>query len=111
MQRSRTMQVNRRITSAVGLTLTAALALAACSGGGDDGDGGEASGPITFWTPHVQPERMAAQQDIADEFTEETGIEVEVVAMAGADQEIGRASCRERVEGGGGAGEAREKSE
>src|SRR5690625_5906130 len=78
MQRSRTMQVNRRITSAVGLTLTAALALAACSGGGDDGDGGEASGPITFWTPHVQPERMAAQQDIADEFTEETGIEVEV---------------------------------
>lgn len=81
------MQVNRRITSAVGLTLTAALALAACSGGGDDGDGGEASGPITFWTPHVQPERMAAQQDIADEFTEETGIEVEVVAMAGADQD------------------------
>ncbi|HLS14188.1 MAG TPA: extracellular solute-binding protein [Beutenbergiaceae bacterium] len=81
------MQVNRRITAAVGLTLAAALALAACSGGGDDGDGGDASGPITFWTPHVQPERMAAQQDIADEFTEETGIEVEVVAMAGADQD------------------------
>src|SRR5690625_7265382 len=94
MQRSRTMQVNRRITAAVGLTLAAALALAACSGGGDDGDGGDASGPITFWTPHVQPERMAAQQDIADEFTEETGIEVEVVAMA----ELGRAACRDGVE-------------
>src|SRR5699024_3559167 len=88
MQRSRTMQVHRRITGTVALAASAALALAACSGGGEEGgDGGEASGPITFWTPHVQPDRMAAQQEIAAAFTEESGVEVEVVAMAGADQD------------------------
>lgn len=82
------MQVNRKITATMGLALAATLALAACSGGGEGDDNGDgASGPITFWTPHVQPERMAAQQEVADEFTEETGIEVEVVAMAGADQD------------------------
>lgn len=86
------MQVNRRMVAPVAITLASALALAACSGGGEEGgdgngDGGEASGPITFWTPHVQPERMAAQQEIAQKFTDETGIEVEVVAMAGADQD------------------------
>src|SRR5690625_6679914 len=105
MQRSRTMQVNRRITAAVGLTLAAALALAACSGGGDDGDGGDASGPITFWTPHVQPERMAAQQGIADEVTEATGSGGEGGAVAGGDPDqglgSGAASGDGRAAGGG----------
>lgn len=85
------MSFDRRITRTAAVALAAALALAACSGGDggndDGGDGGEASGPITFWTPHVQPDRMAAQQEVAAAFTEETGIEVEVVAMAGADQD------------------------
>ncbi len=80
------MKVDRRIVGGVAVTLASALALAACSGGGDS-DGGDGSGPITFWTPHVQPDRMAAQQEVAAAFTEETGIEVEVVAMAGADQD------------------------
>ena len=80
------MKVDRRITSTVAVTVAAALGLAACSGGGENGDGDD-SGPITFWTPHVQPERMAAQEEVAAAFTEETGIEVEIVAMAGADQD------------------------
>lgn len=96
------MRSPRRRTGAVALALAAAMTIAACSGGdggsGDDspdstassaegGDDGAASGSITFWTPHVQPERMAAQQEIASRFTAQTGIEVEVVAMAGADQD------------------------
>ncbi|SEE65421.1 ABC transporter substrate-binding protein [Ruania alba] len=77
-----------RLTGTAAAALASCLALAACSGGGDGGtDGGDAAdGPVTFWTPHVQPDRMAAQQEVAAQFTDETGIEVEVVAMAGADQ-------------------------
>ncbi|WP_420111993.1 ABC transporter substrate-binding protein [Pseudactinotalea sp.] len=83
------MRHDRRIASTAAVTLACALTVAACSGGdgGESGTGGDTSGPITFWTPHVQPERMAAQQEIAEQFTAETGIEVEVVAMAGADQD------------------------
>jgi len=90
------MKLDRRITSTAAVTLAFVLTVAACSGGGggggessggDAGTGGEPTGSVTFWTPHVQPERMAAQQAIADQFTAETGIEVEVVAMAGADQD------------------------
>ena len=80
------MKVDRRIIGGVAVTLASALALAACSDGGDGG-GGDDSGPITFWTPHVQPDRMAAQEEVAAAFTEESGIEVEIVAMAGADQD------------------------
>ncbi|MCK0116802.1 extracellular solute-binding protein [Isoptericola sp. S6320L] len=69
----------------------AAVGVAAgCSGSGD-GDGGEgASGDdqtVTFWTPQTTPERLAAQEKIAEAFTAESGIEVEVVPMAGADQD------------------------
>ncbi|QOR70324.1 extracellular solute-binding protein [Ruania alkalisoli] len=79
-----------RLTGTAAAALASCLALAACSGGGDGNgtdDGDAADSAITFWTPHVQPDRMAAQQEIAAEFTAESGIEVEVVAMAGADQD------------------------
>jgi len=61
--------------------------LAGCSAGTDDtgseGDGGS----VVFWTPQATPERLAAQEAVAAAFTEETGIEVEVVPMAAADQD------------------------
>ncbi|GAA5205241.1 ABC transporter substrate-binding protein [Microbacterium kyungheense] len=64
--------------------------LAGCSAGTPDTDDtgtGEASGSVVFWTPQTTPDRLAAQEAVAAAFTEETGIEVEVVPMAGADQD------------------------
>ena len=76
--------MHRRIRSSavvVALTATAAL-LAACGAPAE-----EQAEAITFWTPQSTPERVAAQEAVAAQFTEETGIEVEVVPMAAADQD------------------------
>lgn len=103
------MRIIRKYADVSAVALAAVLTLAACGGGAtDDGDtppdgtdasdtemsdmdateGPEAaSGTVTFWTPHVQPERIAQQEEIAAAFTAQTGIEVEIVAMAGADQD------------------------
>jgi len=75
--------VKTRATAAamavVGLT---ALALTGCTSSGDDG-GGEGGGDgITFWLQEDLPDRVAATQEIVDAFTEETGIEVELVSVA-----------------------------
>src|SRR5690625_7500918 len=78
----------RRRRSALVLPVLAvgALELAGCSGG-EDGDGGA----VTYWSQWEQGEPQAEiLQEAIDDFTAETGIEVEV--------EIGRASCRERGE-------------
>lgn len=70
---------------AASIAAVAALALlAGCSGEPDEP---VADQSVTFWTPQTTPERLAAQEEIAAAFTEETGIEVEVVPMAGADQD------------------------
>ncbi len=65
------------------------LVLAACGGetpsasGADDGEGeGDA---LTFWTVEDTQDRIEAQQAIIDRFTDETGIEVELVAIAEGD--------------------------
>jgi multiple sugar transport system substrate-binding protein len=62
---------------AVGVLVAAGDGCAA-DGGADDG--------LTFWTPHVTPDRLARQEATAARFTEATGIAVEVVPMAAADQ-------------------------
>lgn len=67
------------------------LILAACggetptatAGGGGDGDGD--GGALTFWTVEDTQDRIVAQQALIDRFTEETGIEVELVAIAEGD--------------------------
>ncbi|MFD7307867.1 ABC transporter substrate-binding protein [Promicromonospora sp. NPDC059942] len=76
--------MHRRIrpsVAVVALTATAAL-LAACGAPAE-----EQSGSITFWTPQSTPERVAAQEAVAERFTQETGIEVDVVPLAAADQD------------------------
>jgi multiple sugar transport system substrate-binding protein len=74
----------------------AVLGLAAC-GSGDDGNGGGGGGgaeagdeKIVFWTPHTTPQRLAIQEQVAEDFADATGIEVEVVGLdaAGANQAI-----------------------
>ncbi|MGY4718945.1 ABC transporter substrate-binding protein [Naumannella huperziae] len=70
--------------SAVAVAAASVLVLAACSGAG--GDAGE-SDSVTFLTPQTSPERLAAQQAIAAAFEQESGIKVDVVPMAAADQD------------------------
>jgi len=59
--------------------VTAIGSLAACSG--DDG-GGEADGGITVWIQEDLPDRVAATQAIVDDFTADSGVEVELVPVA-----------------------------
>jgi multiple sugar transport system substrate-binding protein len=68
----------RRIRGSVAVVGVTAL-LAAC-GSGDSG-GGEESGPLTVWTLENLPDRVAAQEQIAAAFTEDSGVEVDLVAV------------------------------
>lgn len=81
--------IRRRATRVAGTAAVAALVLAGCSGGGDDGGSGgggeDGAQQLTVWTPHNTPARMAVQEDVAAAFTEETGIEVNVVGLGAAD--------------------------
>ena len=72
----------------------AALALlAGCGSGGSDGSGGsgEEGGPLVVWTLENLPDRLAVQQEIAAAFTEESGVEVELVAID-EDQQLAMAA-------------------
>jgi multiple sugar transport system substrate-binding protein len=65
------------------LAVTSALALAGCSsGGGDGGGGGGGDGSLTIWTIEDVADRVTAQKDMMATFTDETGTEVELVAVA-----------------------------
>lgn len=64
------------VVGAVALTLTGCTSTGDGEGGGDAGDG------ITFWVQEDLPDRVAATEAIVDAFTEESGIEVEVVSVA-----------------------------
>src|SRR5690606_2043272 len=77
------MQRRTRSSAAVALGVTVAAALAACGAPASD----DTADGITFWTPQTTPERVAAQEAVAEQFTQETGIDVEVVPLAAADQD------------------------
>lgn len=72
---------SRRAVAAIATALLAAGTLAAC-GDDDGGDSGDSSKSITVWIEEDLPDRVQATQDIVDAFTEETGIEVDLVAVA-----------------------------
>ncbi|GAA4060893.1 ABC transporter substrate-binding protein [Nonomuraea soli] len=68
-----------RVTAVFSAALLA-LAISAC---GDDGQPGEqADNQITVWTEENLADRIAVQQKIVDEFTQKTGIKVELVGVA-----------------------------
>ena len=54
------------------------------SGAGDGADGG-GDGALTFWSLEDNQDRIEATQAIVDRFSEETGIEVELVAIGEGD--------------------------
>ncbi|MGR3639414.1 ABC transporter substrate-binding protein [Alterinioella nitratireducens] len=59
------------------LLLAAASTLALSAGAGAE--------TIRFWTTEEQPERLAVQEAMAADFTEETGIDVEVIPVTESD--------------------------
>jgi multiple sugar transport system substrate-binding protein len=69
------------------LASLAVIAAFAAGCGGDDDDGGDAASgggsgeTLTVWNNEFQPDRMAATQEILDEFTEKTGIKTKQVAV------------------------------
>jgi multiple sugar transport system substrate-binding protein len=69
------------------LASLAVLAAVAVGCGGDDDEGGDAAGgggsgeTLTVWNNEFQPDRIAATQEILDDFTAETGIETKQVAV------------------------------
>ncbi len=77
--------MSRSIRPAIlGTALVAMMALAAC-GGGDDSGGGDGGGgednSIVVWTGDTIPVRVEQTQAIIDNFTADTGIEVELVGV------------------------------
>lgn len=72
----------RRRGSAALLATTLVAALAACSSDDDSGGGGGDADGIKVWIVEDLPERVAATQEIVDAFTEESGVEVELVPVA-----------------------------
>jgi multiple sugar transport system substrate-binding protein len=68
--------------TAVTLAMLAVIA-AGCGGGSDGTEGGGGEGePIQFWTTLIEPDRVEAQNAIIERFTEQSGIEVELVSVA-----------------------------
>lgn len=65
----------RRIAAAAALAM---LALPACGGG----ESGADADSITVWTTDTLPDRVAATEAIISDFTEATGVEVELVGVA-----------------------------
>ena len=70
----------RRTVAAAG-ALTLACSLAACGGGGSGDEGGDAD-TIKVWIQEDLPDRVKATQAIVDDFTEKTGVKVDLVAVA-----------------------------
>lgn len=62
------------------------LVAAACGGGDGEQSGGSegasAGGSITFWSTENQPDRVALTEELIQRFTEESGIDVELVPVA-----------------------------
>ncbi|MBC2932950.1 ABC transporter substrate-binding protein [Nocardioides sp. zg-1228] len=69
-----------RSRAAAVLATTLVASLAAC--GGDDGDGGGDADALTVWIVEDLPDRVAATQAVVDDFAADSGVDVELVAVA-----------------------------
>jgi len=77
----------RSVVGAVAISSTLALVLGSCSTPQPAASGSSAAvHDIVFWTQETTPDRMTKQVATAAKFTAKTGIKVDVVALAAADQ-------------------------
>jgi multiple sugar transport system substrate-binding protein len=67
---------------AIAGALTLSCTLAACGGDDSSGDGGKDAKSIKVWIQEDLPDRVAATQAIVDKFEDESGVKVELVAVA-----------------------------
>ena len=67
------------------LAAVTAIALLAAGCSGDGGDSADGEGPIKFWTVYDTADRMAKMKPVLAEFTEQTGIEVELTGVSAPD--------------------------
>jgi multiple sugar transport system substrate-binding protein len=70
--------LHRRVR-ALAAALPVAVLVAACGGGGESG---ESDKTLTVWTVEDQAERVEAQKRILADFTQSTGIKINLVAVA-----------------------------
>jgi multiple sugar transport system substrate-binding protein len=75
--------VNTRYAAVLASVAAAAVVAVGCGGDDDEGDaaGGGSGETLTVWNNEFQPDRMAATQEILDEFTQKTGIKTKQVAV------------------------------
>jgi len=76
-----TIHSRRRASAAAVLATVVVASLTAC-GSDDEGGGGGDDNSIKVWIVEDLPDRVAATQAIVDAFTEDSGIDVELVAVA-----------------------------
>jgi multiple sugar transport system substrate-binding protein len=72
--------MTRRMQVAVAVAGVAGL-VAGCGSEGGGGGGGDGDGPLVVWTLENLPDRLEVQEEIAAAFTEDSGVEVELVAI------------------------------
>ncbi|MGP3914544.1 ABC transporter substrate-binding protein [Nonomuraea sp. 10N515B] len=70
----------KKVTAVLSVALLTAATLTACGDGG--GEQPTTANKITVWTEENLEDRMAVQKQIVTEFTQKTGVQVELVAMA-----------------------------
>ena len=75
-----TYRRRRRARAAAATAITLVASLAACSS--DEGESGGDASSIKVWIQEDLPDRVAATQAIVDDFTKQSGIDVELVAVA-----------------------------
>jgi multiple sugar transport system substrate-binding protein len=68
----------KKRTIAAAVALAGAMALTSCSPGGEETAQEES---LTVWTLERQPDRVEIQKQIAADFTKQSGVDVEIVAV------------------------------
>lgn len=89
---SRREVLRRGGAAALGLTLGGNL-LAAC--GGDDDEDAGASGEVTFWTEHTEPE-LGVMRKMVENYNKEFGGAVKLVAVTGSETDIAKLTAAVR---------------
>src|SRR4051812_25447914 len=75
------MSATKRRARAVIAVVGAAALVAGCGSDSGGGGGGNAGDPLVVWTLENLPDRVAAQEEIAANFTKSSGVKVDLVAI------------------------------